>query len=194
MTIETCADLGVFFREELTEAMRQRRARLEPETTEYVAALMARCALADRAHLLEGSLVLMLDEALGRGRGGRLEGLQGVGDAALCRSGLFRAREEDPEAGGLGLCVTLGAFAYREAAVLARTVTPGEPVALVELADRFPQVVDVVAELAESSALGAVTRDLVKLYDRWRDAGSDRALEALAQQGIFPGRGGRDAC
>ncbi len=194
MTIETCADLGDFFRAELGEALRQRRARLEPETAAYVVELMARCALAEQGDLLEGSLVLMLDEALGRGPGARLQGLQGVGDAALCRSGLFRAREEDADAGGLGLCVTLGGFAYREAATLARTVAGGESVALVELGDRFPQVVDVVAEVAESSALGAVTRDLVKLYDRWREAGSARALEALAQQGIFPGRGGRDAC
>lgn len=189
MPIETCADLGAFFRAELSEALRQRRARLEPETSDYLVELLAQCATTSGGALLEGSLVLRLDEALAQAPTGRLGALVGVGDAALCRSGLFRAREEEA-VGGLGLCVTLGGYAYREAVALARSTHGSAPVALHELGERFPQVIDVVAEVAESSALGVVTRDLVKLYDRWRAAGSSRALEALALQGLFPGRAG----
>lgn len=96
MPIETCADLGAFFRAELSEALRQRRARLEPETSDYLVELLAQCATTSGGALLEGSLVLRLDEALAQAPTGRLGALVGVGDAALCRSGSFARGRRRP--------------------------------------------------------------------------------------------------
>ncbi len=68
-----------------------------------------------------------------------------------------------------------------------------EPVALVELGEQFPRFVDVLAEVAESQALGAVTRSLVQLYDRVKNGASERAAEELARRGAFTVRGGGSA-
>lgn len=183
MTIERCTDLGLFFRACVEEAMRARRASLGEATAEYVAGLLTSCTDPRVSERLGGSLVLQLEAALREGVGDAPSGeaLRAVGDAALCRSGLFGAE------GALRVCVRVGAFAYREAA--SRTKGEGHG-ALVELGEAFPVVVDVVAEVAEATALGAVTRDLVRLYDRWREADSERALQAMAERGVFPGRGG----
>lgn len=185
MTIETCADLTGFFRSAVETALRRRRVDAAAPTAEYVTGLLVACATRDPREVLARPLVERLDAALCAAEAPRLVELQAVGDAALTRAGLFGdhvARHE----GVLELYVTMGSFAYREAATMARASAGSAPVAIEEIGEDFPRYVDVLAEVAEASALGAVTRSVVQLYDRWKEARSEKALEELARRGIFP--------
>jgi hypothetical protein len=193
MTIEPVSSLFGWFRNVLHDATVRRRVDVGGETTDYLANLLATSAHPDRASaLLDRSIVLTLDEALSSSPGEQFVGLQAVGDASLYLVSFFPDHLEraqlDPT-----LYVSVGALAYGRAAEIARVVGTREPGVLVELNAKFPVLVDVLGEVAESAALGSVTRDLVKLFDRWKATGSDRALAAMARAGAFPGRGGH-AC
>jgi hypothetical protein len=155
MAIEACADLRGFFQGMVIEAMRRRRVDAEAETTEYVTDLLVACAGTDGAALLDRPLVWMLDAAMAGADGARLHGLCAAGDAALARSGLFAAPED------VEYFTEVGKFAYRGAAAEAQRAGGEAPVALAELGERFPDFVEV---LAEASALGDVTKALVRRY------------------------------
>lgn len=189
MTIETCTDLGGYFRVMLASAMRRQRVEASPETTDYVTGVLVTYAARPAAEFLDRPIVAILDEALAQPAGHRCLALQTVGDGALYLSGLFADHVERSQ-GTTGFYLHVGSFAYREAATLARSPEGTEPVALAELSENFPRFVDVLAEVAESSALGAVTKSVVQLYDRWKNGSSQRSLEELARRGAFPVRGG----
>lgn len=186
MTIECCADLTGFFRDAVVRAMRRRRVESGDTTAEYVTALLVGCASVDAIEALSTPLVERLDAALCASSVERTVELQAVGDTALTRAGLFGdhvARHE----GVLELYVTVGTFAYREALLAARVkeTVAAVPEAVEAISEDFSTYVDVLAEVAEASALGAVTKSVVQLYDRWREARSVKALEELAKRGVF---------
>ncbi|MEZ4407447.1 MAG: hypothetical protein R3A52_13375 [Polyangiales bacterium] len=132
MTIETCPDLTGFFRSAVETALRRRRVDAAAPTAEYVTGLRVACATRDPREVLERPLVELRDAALCAAEAPRRVELQAVGDVALTRAGLFGdhvARHE----GVLELYVTMGAFAYREAATMARASAGSAPVAIEEI-------------------------------------------------------------
>jgi hypothetical protein len=189
MVIEAVPSLFGFFRDAVSAASVRRKAIDEPATVDYLANLLVTFASGANRAQLDRSIVLTLDEALGATPGEQLMGLQAVGDGALYTVSFFPdhlARAQlDP-----GLYVHIGAFAYGRAAEILRANGTREPRVLVELTTRFPVIVDVLGEVAQSAALGTVTRDLVRLFDRWKTTGSAHALDAMARAGAFPGKGG----
>lgn len=189
MTIETCADLGGYFRSLLRAAMERQRVRASPETADYVAGVMVTYAARPAAEFLDRPIVIILEEALAKPGSARGMALRHVGDGALYLSGLFGDHVERAQ-GTTSFYVHVGGFAYREAAALARSEAGTDPVALTELAEQFPRFVDVLAEVAESQSLGAVTRSIVQLYDQWKNADSQRAIHEMARRGAFPTKGG----
>lgn len=192
MTIEPCTHLRDFFRTQLDTAFTRRRLDALPETRDYIAGVLVDCGL--HPPLLSQPLVLSLGEALQRDSAARLAQLLRTGDAALCLAGLFAPHVERTQ-GSLELYVRVGAFAYQRAAEDTREVHGGgESPVLRELGDGFPRFVDALHEVAEANALGAVTRDIVRLYDRVRTAGSERAAEELARLGVFPAPSSGAAC
>jgi hypothetical protein len=195
MRIEPCADLKVFFRSQLSTALVRRRIEARPETADYVAGVLVQCGLQPPATLLAQPLVLSLSEALSSESTLRLHRLQVTGDAALCLAGIFAPHVERTQ-GTLELYVHVGALAYQKAAETAREVAaePGPVAALTELGEAFPRFVDALQEVAAASALGSLARDAVRLYDRVRRAGSERAAEEMARQGIFPAPGAQGPC
>ena len=162
MPIEPCADLRDFFRMMVRDAMQRRRVGAEDETAEYVTDLLVTCASTDGTALVDRPLVWMLDEAMASTDGVKLHALCATGDAALARSGLFAAAAERE------YFEEVGAFAYRGAVAEVERTAGEAPVALVELGERFPNFADVLSEVAESSALGEVTRALVKRHEAAR--------------------------
>ena len=193
MVIEPVPSLFGYFRSLVSDASALRSVRTEPATTDYLADLLVTFASDDGRGLLERSIVLSLDDALSRGPGEQLVGLQAVGDSALYLVSFFpdhlaRARLD------ASLYINVGAFAYRRAAEILRTSGTREPRVLVELDEKFPRIVDVLGEVATSSALGTVTKNLVRLFDQWKTTGSVRALEQMARAGAFPLKGGGHEC
>ena len=158
-----------------------------PETADYLANLLVHAGT--QTEVLHRSIVLTLDEALTQGPGEQFMGLQAVGDGALYLVGFFPdhiARERIDAS----LYVSVGAFAYGRAAEIVRASGETEPRVLLELNEHFAVYADVIAEVAESAALGSITKDLVKLFDRYKQTGSTRALEEMARRGAFPTKGG----
>lgn len=190
MTIEPCRDLKDFFRGRLSAAFERRRLAPRPETRDYIAGVLVSCGVCPPP--LDRPLSLSLSEALSSGPELRLSRLLDTGDAALCMAGIFAPHVERTQ-GSLALCVHLGGIAYQHAAEASRGAE-GPADALVELGAEFPSFVDALQEVAESSALGAVTRDLVRLLDRAREARSERAIEELARLGVFLAPGTGETC
>ena len=184
MAIEPVASLVTYFRDAVVSATSKRKVKLREPTTEYLARMLSGVAEGRHNGLLEGSVVLALDDAMTYGVGEQVLRLQSIGDATLFAVSFF---PEQIAQGGqqTGLYVNVGAFAYGRAAQLTQR-TGGEPRVLLDLKEGFGTVVDVLAEVAESSSLGAVTRDVVKLFDRWKQTGSERVLEQMARMGAFP--------
>lgn len=189
MAIETVPSLEAFFRDALTTAEQRLRVRTPEDTGEYLTGLLTRLAVGAQEAGPHRSVVLSLDAALEQGPGAQLLALQSVGDEAMTSLALFPeqvARHQvEP-----GLYHRIGSFAYGRAADLAHRAGTRNPAVLLDLQAHFPSYVALVNEVATSSALGAMARDVVKLFDRWKTTGNVRALEELARQGAFPTRGG----
>lgn len=193
MKIEPCSDLRGFFRGALGAALARRRLAARPETQDYVAGVLVQAATQPPDALLGEPLVLALDKALAGDPTLRLHRLQTTGDAALCLAGVFAPHVERTQ-GSLALYVRVGEIAYQSAAEVAREIEVAPAPALAELGAAFPRFVDVLHEVAAASALGAVARDVVRLYDRARNAGSALAAEELGRQGLFTAPGAPKPC
>lgn len=193
MKVEPCSDLRTFFQLQLTAAFSRRRIEARPETEAYIAGVLVDYGL--HSPPLDRPLVISLNEALASRPSERVSRLRRTGDAALCLAGIF-APHVERTVGSLGLYVYVGSVAYQRAADASKGQdTIDAPVdALKELGEGFPRFVDALHEVAEASALGTLTRDIVTLYDRIRAAGSERAAEELARQGLFPAPGTSDEC
>jgi hypothetical protein len=173
---------GEFFREAVSEALTHRRLRIQPETEFYVVNLLA-------THLSAGPasgggdepLALILARALAADREGRFRELKRLGDTSLFVSGFFSdslARSAvDPS-----YYAAMGERAYGSLAE--GGVGPAGLAAIFrELAGRFGDLADLLAEIAELSELRS-NRGLVRLYERFLHTGSLRVAERLRERGV----------
>jgi hypothetical protein len=183
-----------YFREAVSGALAHRRLRIQESTEFYLVNLLA-------GHLSSGKLsargadglgteplAFILKRALEAEREERRRTLKRLGDTSLFVSGFFG----DSLAGSLvdvGYYIAMGERAYDALSGFERA-----DVAQVydELARRFPDLVDVLAEIAELSDLSS-NRGIVKLYERFLATGSQRVAERLRERGValFAGPGVR---
>ena len=121
----------------------------------------------------------------------RLGGLRRLGDRALFVSGFFGASLGRSVVGG-GYYRDMGRSAY---GALASALGPGHaestwPRLFEELADRFPELVEVLAEVSDR-AHGTRPEWLLTLYDRYLATGSPRDFARLIRAGCAPPRRGQ---
>jgi hypothetical protein len=127
------------------------------------------------------------DAAHAEGAEQRNHALKTLGDLALFISGVFSGylnrRLVDVD-----YYIAMGCGAYRDLHdfISTRLSAQGGDV-FGELAQKFPQLVDVLAEVSEESNLGA-TNDLLRQYELWLRTDSPRALMKLQRRGIHPTR------
>jgi hypothetical protein len=122
-------------------------------------------------------LALILLRAVGSDRRGRAAHLRRLGDTALFVSGFFG----DSLARSLvdvDYYISMGERAYGALAESERGGNPYE-----ELAGRFPEFVDLFAEIAELSDLHS-NRGLVRLYERFLLTRSERVAKQLRDRGV----------
>ncbi len=55
-----------------------------------------------------------------------------------------------------------------------------------ELAGRFTQFADLLAEISENSRLAGANASVLQIYERWLQTGSPRAARLLAEHGLAP--------
>jgi hypothetical protein len=108
------------------------------------------------------------------------DGLRRVGDLSLFISGFF-SDSLNRSLVDVDYYIALGERAYGSLARSDDTLSD----VFDELAEKFPNFVDVLGEVSERTALTSNT-DLLRLYERWLKTGSRRSGDLLARQGIVP--------
>ena len=183
-----------YFRELVGESLGQRRLRIQQHTEFYLVNLLVSFLERERLYLEDEDgradaepLALMLLRALEGDRRTRSLGLRRLGDTALFVSGFFGdSLARRPV--GVDYYVAMGERAYGTL----RETERGLEAMYGELSDRFPQFVDLFAEIAELSSLRS-NRGLVKLYERFLLTRSERVARTLQARGValFGGPGAR---
>jgi hypothetical protein len=184
-----------YFREVVSDALAQRQLRIREVTEFYLVNLLSEHL--QREHLYatvpDGEaggepLAFILKRALEGDRGERWRSLKRLGDTSLFVSGFFG----DSLARSLvdvDYYIAMGERAYDALAEEPRGPIGAQEL-FGELAERFPQFVDLFSEIAELSQLRS-NRGLLRLYERFLMTGSQRVAERLRERGValFSGPG-----
>jgi hypothetical protein len=178
-----------FFRGQLERAMQHQKVSTSTFTGFYLANLLAACVHGDPlppadAGFDEMPLAILYVRAMESSRFHRARLLRMLGDGALFVSGFF-ADSLHRKVMDLAYYRKMGGQAY---ALLSHENgwLEYEPTVFAELARRFGQFADVLAEVSENSRLTAGNRSILQLYEKWMQTGSRRAAALLAERGITP--------
>jgi hypothetical protein len=203
-TLALSDSLDGFFEELLVEALREHRTEASDAASSYLVTLLRDYAHPGReaAAPLNGSLTLLLAQALETPGGERFERLKSLGDGVLYVRGFF---PDHLETRGVAIDYvdSVGARAYDGAASMLRTrsfsgsVVNGARTVFEELAQNFEAFGEALRSIADRfQANAALTSDagVVKVYERWLKTGSNQLAAALGLQGLVPVRGGGDLC
>lgn len=187
-------DVDGFFRELVTEAIKNRGFEPSTASASYVVALLAEAAKPNAFALNvlgESSFTLMLADAMESQGVTRFEKLRVLGDGVLYVSGFFG---DHLTRRGLAPYYVkgLGATAYGGAASMLRSVGAhvSGPDVFTELSHKFEMFVQLLSHVAEELSARAVRDDssLLDVYERWLNVQSDRLTELLLARGILPQR------
>lgn len=182
MSILTSVDLKSWFHERLDGVLERRHLPATPEARVYLVELLVRNT--GTPPDLDRPLAFALAEACETGEPGeRLRRHRALGDRALYLAGFF-GEHLDHRGIPRTYVQTIGARGYGTAGDLARRLG-GPGAVLEELAERFEPMVRALDEVRESTAL-RTPQDIVRLYDRWKQTGSAKLAERLAEEGVFP--------
>ncbi len=179
-----------FFRELVVEAMEKQSCSAKPETEFYLVRLLSRFMSAEHLYrrdesgcLKEEPLALMIQEASQESLPPRQSALfRQVGDVSLYTAGYFQDSLVR-KAVDVDYYVEMGRKAYAEVRV--RTEENVVREMYEELADRFSQFVEVLAEVSDQTTPKREV-DLLRQYELWVRTRSERAAKALQEAGILP--------
>jgi hypothetical protein len=181
-----------WFREMVADALSHRRLEVQEVTEFYLVNLLAGFLERERLYVEEADgtvhaepLALILLRALQADRRTRAASLRRLGDTALFVSGFFGDSLSRTNV-DVGYYIAMGERAYGS---LAETERDQEEL-FGELSGRFPQFVDLFAEIAELSDLRS-NRGLVRLYQRFLQTRDARVAQRLKDRGValFAGPG-----
>jgi hypothetical protein len=185
--VETCADVRLFFREQVSEALRSLDVRTAMATEHYLVNLLAGFAASDRVREMGTPFVELLGEALHTSGPERANRMRSLGDAALFTSG-FLADSVTSRGVTHTYVISIGARAYGEVgrSRATRIADAGpEPEVFVELADRFEAFSRVLDEVREQTAM-CTDGELVRIYERWCTTRSPELFRRLHRRGVGP--------
>ncbi len=176
-----------FFREQLEKAMEHQKVSTSAFTEYYLVNLLSGCVHGElppsEPGFDETPLAVMYVRAVQASRGERTRLLRMMGDTALFVSGFF-ADSVSRGLVDLGYYKTMGGQAYARLSLEDSPHGVGATV-FSELAGRFSEFADVLAEVSEASHL-STNKSVLRLYERWVQTGSRRAAALLAERGIAP--------
>jgi hypothetical protein len=177
-----------FFREQLEKAMEHQKVSTSTFTEYYLVNLLVSCVRGEPLPAPEPGydempLAILYARALEASRAERARLLRAMGDTALFVSGFF-ADHLSGRMVDLAYYRSMGGHAYSWLGREGREDVYG-PTVFRELADRFTEFADLLAEVSESSRV-STNRSILALYERWMQTGSRRAATLLAERGIVP--------
>jgi hypothetical protein len=177
-----------YFRDLVVDALAHRQLRIQEATEYYLVNLLSENLQRERLFAPEPTgetglepLALILKRALEGDREARWRNLKRLGDTSLFVSGFF-GDSLARSVVDLDYYIAMGERAYDALADEPRGPS-GAPELFGELSERFPQFVDLFAEIAELSDLRS-NRGLVRLYERFLLTGSQRVAERLRERGV----------
>jgi hypothetical protein len=183
--VDACADVRVFFREHVCEALRSLEVRTAESTKHYLVDLLAGFAVSDRIQDMCTPFVQLLSEALAVSGPERLNRMRSLGDSALFVSG-FMSDSCDRRGVTQTYVNAVGARAYGEVSrVRPRVMSDGGPdtEVFIELADRFEAFTRVLDEVREQTAM-CTDGELVRLYERFCSTRSPELFRRLNRRGV----------
>jgi hypothetical protein len=185
-----------WFKEQVGEVLSLRRVRVKAETEFYLVEILTRFLASEALHVRQADgtvavepLALILLKALEADRRERTARLKRLGDTSLFVSGFF----SDSLSRGVVDAGYYRAMGERAYGALADAERGAALEALYqELSERFTDLADCLAEIAELSDLTS-NRGLVRLYERFQLTRSERVAEKLRARGValFAGPGPR---
>lgn len=192
MSLDT-GTLQEFFRERIQALRQRRKVEISDLTEVYLVNLLAGFLFANRLHQTEGSqetdepLALIYARSLQAASiAEQVTLLRLIGDRSLYISGFF-ADSFNRKIIDIDYYISLGQLAYNEAS----SVSPygrsgrGLPDIFNELATKFDRLVDLLAEISETSGIHS-NADLLRLYEKWLKTKSQRLSDMLRAEGILP--------
>lgn len=182
-------NLTEFFRETIQWALGEVQVNLAELTEFYLANLLHEFRRTERLFdrraaeetFDETPLALLLERALHGSPSERIRALKQLGDASLYVAGFFPARVARRLV-ALEYYITMGGTAYRSlAAILTHQRTFAE--IYDELGHKFADCVEVLA-VVKRAGRTQTNADLLRLYERWLETGSERLGQLLQKEGI----------
>lgn len=190
--IATIKNLREFFMDSVTDAMGRQQLDADEHTAWYVVNLLTLFARSEALfdETEEGTGLTPVAKVLAAAADaddapGRDHALQRAGDVSLFVAG-FLGDGLAEKLVGVDYYVKMGGAAYQMLAANLRGSSRGRAFCSVfaELADKFQEFVDVVAEVRDGAR--ARESDILRLYDTWQRTGSARAARLLRDLGIEP--------
>lgn len=175
-----------FFAELLEEGFQQRKIKASPLVSDYLVGLLTQYLHADKLH--EGdnqggspTLAEMYLRAAGAESALRAELYKRLGDTALYISGVF-GDSLNRKVVDIDYYAEIGGSAYAGLAAH----SPADPFVIVyeEFSFRFMSYVDLLTYVSQKSFIQS-DRDLLRLYDRYVNTGSELAREQLVEKGLI---------
>lgn len=187
-TISLAPNLGDYFREPVTEAIRGREVQASSATESYIVQLLSDFAKPrpETTSPLTQSVTLLLSEAMEQTGPERFKRLQTLGDGVLYGMGFFSqtARGADRK-----YLARVGASAYDHAARMLRMGQGKQagPDVLSELATKFEGFVEVLQYVADwlEAKSARDEEGLLRLYERWLKTKSPVLKSELGQRGML---------
>lgn len=179
-----------YFRELITETLGRQQVSIQPETEFYLVNLLNQFMTADRLYTRDGQgaareepLALMIKDAFEQPQVQAQSAIfRQVGDVSLYVAGFFQD-SLNRKLVDVDYYIDMGGSAYQHVAVR----TPEDTLRALygELAEKFGQFVEVLAEISDKTS-PRTEKDILRLYELWVRTRSERAAKALQEAGIIP--------
>src|SRR6266849_5239238 len=178
-----------FFRELLSLAIENQRARVQQATELYLANLLSGF-LQTESLLVRGEdgslhrrpLALLLKEALEEEGAARARALRRLGDTSLFVSGMF-SESLSASLVDVQYAIAMGSRAYDALGEVAARHGRGERSIWEELSAKFSQLVEVLNEVSERTQ-ATTNAGLLRIYEKWIKTGSPRVATLLSERGV----------
>ena len=185
-------DPNEYFQELVQEALGQTKVHPQPETQYYLSRLLTQFMTTENLYardentgqLKNQTLAFRVKEALEEPhREVQKNIFQQIGDFSLYIGGFF------PESLSKKLIdvdyyIDMGGVAYSQVAV--RVEETREQSMFEELSQKFAQFVDVLSKISYNTTSQKSEKDLLHLYEKWLQTGSEQAAKQLEEAGITP--------
>ena len=178
------ASLTEFFKDMIEAARSHQRVTVQQSTEFYLVNLLSEYLTARGPAADAEPLAFMLKRAQEATGFERVRELKRLGDTSLYVSGFF-GESLDHGLVDVDYYVSMGGRAYAVISETFQGQSGGAGSLYAELAQKFGQLVSLLAEVSERAALGT-NQGLIKVYEKFLKTGSDRMARLLCEQGMLP--------